>query len=242
MRFGEPHAEAHAGFRWRDLFDFGPVMEGIRYIASERHRRVLIFAKAGVGLLGSNYVILTLMGSREFPLTWSGRSAAEAGMLGISALMSARGLGAILGPMSAAQFCGPRKSRMKWVIALGFFCVFAGYMALSRAGGYWQAFAAVTIAHAGASAVWVLTANLQQEFSEDAYRGRVMAADFAALTTAISLSSYVAGISVDAGVTVRLVALLTGAVMLVPLAAWLVATRGWFEHGQSPPPGSDART
>jgi hypothetical protein len=163
-------------------------------------------------------------------LTFTGRSVAEAGMLGMSALMAARGLGAILGPMAGMNWCGVRKLRMKWAIALGFFCVLVGYTALSRAGSYWQAFAAVTLAHAGASAVWVLTANLLQGFSEDAYRGRVMAADFAALTTAISLSSYLAGISVDAGVPVRTVALVTGCVMVLPLTLWLAATRGWFEE------------
>jgi len=234
MRFDEPHTRAHAGFRWRDLFDFAPMLDGLRYIAGERHRRVLILAKAGMGLLGSNYVILTLMGGREFPLTLTGRSAAEAGMLGISALMAARGCGAIIGPVVSTAWSGTRQWRMKWAVALGFLLVFLGYAALSRASTYWAAFAAVTLAHAGASTVWVLTANLLQGFSADEYRGRVMAADFAALTTAISLSSYLAGISVDAGVPVRTVALVTGVVMLIPLTVWVVMTRGWFRRAESP--------
>ena len=240
MTFEEPHTQAHAGFRLRDMFDFQPMWEGIRYIAGERHRRVLILAKGGVGLLGSNYVILTLLGQRDFPLTWSGRSAAEAGMLGISALMAARGVGAILGPLASTSWCGTGKIRMKWMIAAGFAAVLAGYGALSQTRSYWPAFGAVALAHAGASTVWVLSATLLQDYSDDAFRGRVMAADFACLTTAISLSSYLAGISVDAGVPVRTVALVTGVVMLLPLSLWLVFTRGWFPRGQSLPPAPAA--
>ena len=236
MRFAEPHIAAHADFRWRDLFDFGPMLEGLRYIAGERHRRVLILAKAGVGLIGSNYVILTLLGQRDFPVTLAGRSAAEAGMLGISALMAARGVGAILGPVASTMWSGISKPRMKAAIAAGFLAVLVGYAALSRSSDYWTAFAAVLLAHAGASTVWVLSATLLQDYSDDAYRGRVMAADFACLTTAISFSSYLAGVSVDAGIPVRTVALITGLVMLVPLTAWLWLTREWFAPGQSPPP------
>jgi MFS family permease len=238
MQFEEPHTHAHAGFRLRDVFDFKPMWEGVRYIASERHRRVLILAKAGVGLLGSNYVILTLLGQRDFPLTWSGRSAAEAGMLGISALMAARGCGAILGPLVSTSWCGTAKARMKWAMAAGFLAVFLGYGALSQAASFWPAFAVVALAHAGASTVWVLSATLLQDYSDDAYRGRVMAADFACLTTAISASSYLAGISIDAGVPVRTVALITGCVMLLPLSLWLIFTRGWFAPAQTPPPST----
>jgi glucose-6-phosphate-specific signal transduction histidine kinase len=107
-----------------------------------------------------------------------------------------------------------------------------GYAALSRAGVYSAAFAAVMLAHAGASTIFVVSATLLQDFSNDAYRGRLMAADFACLTSAISLSSYLAGISVDAGVPVRTVALVTGGVMLAPLAAWLWWTRDWFALGE----------
>lgn len=235
MRFDEPHTAAHPDFHWRDLFDFRPMLEGLRYIAAERHRRVLILAKAGVGLVGSNYVILTLMGESDFPVAAAGRTAAEAGMLGISALMAARGVGAILGPLASTSWSGINKARMKRAIACGFAAVFLGYVGLSQAGSYWAAFAVVALAHAGASTVWVLSATLLQDHSDDAFRGRVMAADFACLTTAISLSSYTAGISVDAGLPVRTVALITGCVQLLPLCAWLWLSRGWFAPSQSPP-------
>jgi predicted MFS family arabinose efflux permease len=240
MRFEEPHTEAHAGFRWRDLFDFRPVLEGVRYIAGHPRRRVLIFAKAGVGLLGSNYVILTLLGERDFPLTWAGRTAAEAGMLGISALMAARGVGAIVGPLTSTSICGSREPRMRIAIACGFLLVLFGYAALSQSASYWSAFPAVMFAHAGASTVWVLTATLLQTYSKDEYRGRVMAADFAALTISISVSSYLAGRSADAGVSIRTVALATGLIMLVPFSFWLWATRRWSEREQSPLPPSAA--
>ena len=47
MRFAEPHAEAAPPLRPRDLVDFSPVMEGIRYIRSHRTLFPAVFAKAG---------------------------------------------------------------------------------------------------------------------------------------------------------------------------------------------------
>ena len=47
MHFSEPHAEAAAPLRPRDLVDFSPVIEGFRYIRSHRTLRPAVFAKAG---------------------------------------------------------------------------------------------------------------------------------------------------------------------------------------------------
>src|ERR1035437_7530129 len=47
MRFAEPHAESAAPLRARDLVDYSPVLEGIRYIRSHPTLLPAVFAKAG---------------------------------------------------------------------------------------------------------------------------------------------------------------------------------------------------
>lgn len=227
MRFEEPHTEGHAPMRISDIFDFKPILEGVRYLTHDARRVTLLMVKSGMGWIGANYVILSVMGTRDFPLTWTGRAAPEAGLLGISALMAARGVGAISGPAIGHAVAGADHGRMRWGITLGFLAAGLGYIGLSRAASFWPAFAAVVLAHAGASVVWTFSATFMQSFSDDKFRGRVMAADFAALTLSLAIASYSAGVAVDLGVPVRTVALIVGLIMFVPLAVWLLRTRGW---------------
>jgi hypothetical protein len=45
----------------------------------------------------------------------------------------------------------------------------------------------------------------------------------------VSVLSFAAGQAVDRGIDARTVAVATGVLMLVPMAAWLVAGRAWRE-------------
>src|SRR5580704_1313668 len=62
MRFAEPHAESAAPLRPRDLVDFSPVLESIRYIRSHPTLLPAVFAKAGELMIGPSWVIFTVMG------------------------------------------------------------------------------------------------------------------------------------------------------------------------------------
>jgi hypothetical protein len=181
-------------------------------------------------------VILTIMGERVFPLRLAGFSASEAGMLGMSFLMGARGVGAISGPLTAGAWAGASHARMRLGIGLGFLAVALGYGLLSVAPTAGIAFALVTLAHAGSSVVWVFSTTLLQFWTEDRYRGRVFSADFGMLVVSISLSTTLAGLAVDSGIAVQWVALATGLLMLPAAAGWLWITRGWKLSGGSLPP------
>ena len=97
MRFAEPHAESAAPLRPRDLVDFSPVLEGIRYIRSHPTLLPAVFAKAGELMVGPSWVIFTVMGAREFAVHGRGIDAAGGAMLGMSILLGGRGLGALVG-------------------------------------------------------------------------------------------------------------------------------------------------
>src|SRR5580700_12137025 len=68
MRFAEPHTAHAPGLRARDLVDFSPVVEGIRYIRRDARLSTTLFVKMGLGFMGANNVILPLLGARVFPV------------------------------------------------------------------------------------------------------------------------------------------------------------------------------
>jgi len=74
MRFAEPHAEGARPFRLRELVDFTPVLEGIRYVRSQARLRATVFAKFGNLIIGPGWVLFTVMGQNEFAVRWHGMS------------------------------------------------------------------------------------------------------------------------------------------------------------------------
>ena len=58
MKFAEPHAENLPPLRPRDLVDFSPIVEGVRYVRRDPKLMATIFVKAGVGLVGQMTALL----------------------------------------------------------------------------------------------------------------------------------------------------------------------------------------
>jgi MFS family permease len=226
MRFGEPHTAGKAPFRARELFDFTPILDGARYIRGDARLFATVFVKLGIGLLGANNVLLPVLGQRVFPLRLAGMDAHRGGMLGMSLLMGARGVGSLLGPLAGGWYAGDRHARLRVGILAGFVVAAAGYIWLGAAGSLALAMVAVALAHAGSSTNWVFSTTLLQCYTQDRFRGRVFAADVGLCTLGISASSYLAGAAMDLGVSPRGIAVALGLVMLVPAGAWALALRG----------------
>lgn len=229
MRFVEPHAENLPPLKARDLVDFTPIAEGVRYVARDPKLLATIFVKGGASLMGTNWVILPVLGERVFPIRLHGLSAAQAGTLGMSTLLAARGLGAIFGAFLGGNVAGTNNTRLRWIILAGFLMGAVGYIALGTAGALAAAVLTLVVAHAGGSAVWTASTTLLQQQTEDRFRGRVFSAEFAFSMLILAVASFVAGRLVDAGVGVRTLAFATGVAMLVPAAVWIVAGRAWRE-------------
>lgn len=225
MKFAEPHADDLPRLRARDLVDFSPIAEGIRYVRRDPKLLATIFVKGGVGMAGSNWVILPVLGERVFRVQMHGLNAAQAGALGMSTLLASRGIGAMLGSFLGGNVAGTNRARLRWTILAGFAMIGAGYVALGAAGSLVMAVLTLVVAHAGGSACWTASTTLMQTQTEDRFRGRVFSAEFALSMLTLSISSFVAGRVVDRGVDVRTVAVATGVVMLVPIGAWAVAVR-----------------
>jgi MFS family permease len=225
MRFVEPHAESAAPLRPRDLGDFSPVLEGIRYVRNHRTLLPTVFAKAGELMIGPSWVIFTVMGAHEFAVHWRNVDTARGAMLGMSILLGGRGLGALAGPLIAARWAGRSDRRLQLGILFGYLTIAVGYGTLGSSRTVWMAAACAMIAHAGGSTVWVFSTTILQLHTDDRFRGRVFSADLGFSMLTIAAGAYLCGRLLDAGLSARAVATWTGVVMLVPAALWAVAMR-----------------
>jgi hypothetical protein len=230
MRFHEPHATETAPFRARELIDFSPVAEGARYIRRDLRLLATVLLKGGVGVMGANWVIFPIMGQRTFPVHIPGLGTARAAVLGMSLLMTARGTGALIGPLAAVAWAAGRGSRMRAGILAAFLAGAFGYIALSTAPNLALACAAVAVAHCGGSVVWVFSTTMLQRFAGDKFRGRVFAADLGFCMLVMAVAGILASLAIDWGAAVRTVAFCTGIAMLVPALAWLWAMRLWRDR------------
>lgn len=220
MRFAEPHAEGARRFDLRELVDFSPILAGIRYVRQHARLRATIFVKAGNLIVGPSLVLFTVMGQNEFAVRWRGMAPERGAFLGMSLLLGARGLGALLGPLLAASWAGHWKRRLELAIFWGYLAAAAGYASLGVSGHLWQASLCVMLAHGGSSIVWVFSTTLLQIQSDDKFRGRVFAADLGLSMCTIAAGAYLAGRFVDWGFAARNVATVAGVLMLIPAALW----------------------
>jgi predicted MFS family arabinose efflux permease len=233
MHFAEPHAESAAPLRPRDLVDFSPVVEGIRYVRNHRTLLPTVFAKAGELMIGPSWVIFTVLGAHEFAVHWRNMSPARGAMLGMSILLGGRGIGALVGPLVSARWAGRSDRRLQLGILFGYLTIAVGYGALGVSRTVWMASACAMLAHAGGSTVWVFSTTLLQLHTDDRFRGRVFSADLGFSMLTIAAGAYLCGRLLDAGIAARTVATYTGLVMLIPATLWTLAMRIGSERSAS---------
>lgn len=229
MRFAEPHAESSASLLARDLVDFSPVLEGIRYVRNHKTLLPTVFAKAGELMIGPSWVIFTVLGAHEFAVHWRNVDPARGSMLGMSILLGGRGLGALVGPLVSARWAGRSDRRLQLGILFGYLTIALGYGALGSSRTVWVASVCAMLGHIGGSTVWVFSTTLLQLHTEDRFRGRVFSADLGFSMFTIATGAYLCGRLLDAGLAALTVATWTGLVMLIPAALWALAMRAGGE-------------
>lgn len=224
MRFAEPHADATRPLRPRDLIDFSPVMEGVRYIRNHPTLVPAVFAKAGELMVGPSWVIFTVMGARDFAVHGKGINSTGAAMLGMSILLGGRGAGALVGPLISARWAGENDHRLRLGILFGYLTIALGYGLIGVSHSVWIAAACAMLAHAGGSTVWVFSTTLLQLRTEDRFRGRVFSADLGLASFTFATTAYLCGHFLDLGISARTMAVGTGFFMLIPagLLAWVL--------------------
>ena len=203
MRFSEPHAADMPPLRPRDLIDFSSIAEGMRYVKRDPKLAATMCVKAGIGLIGANWVILPVLGERVFPLRLGGLTAQQSATLGMSALFASRGAGAIVGAFVTGLIAGTATTRLRRASTGAFLAAATGYLLLGIARSLWLACIVLVLGHAGGSAAWTASTTLLQQQTEDNTRGRVFSPEFALSMLMLSIVSYGAGLLADAGVSVQ---------------------------------------
>src|SRR5579864_3154013 len=227
MHFAEPHAEKALPLRLRELFDYSPILEGARYVRSQRSLLATIFVKAGNLVIGPSWVLFTVMGQKYFPVRWHNLDPQRGAMLGMSLLLGGRGLGALIGPLISAPWAGHSNHRLRLGIFYGYLFSAIGYALIGRSGNVWEACFWAAFAHLGGATVWVFSTTLLQLNTEDRFRGRVFSADLGLCMLSIAVGAYASGRFLDAGVSARTVVTWTGIAMLFPSGLWAWAMKLW---------------
>jgi MFS family permease len=225
MHFVEPHVVVDKPLRASELVDFSPILEGARYVRKRKDLLATVFVKAGNLVIGPSWVLFTVMGHQQFALRGHGLSLERAGMLGMSMLLGARGLGALIGPLISAPWAGHSERKLQLGILMGYLAAALGYALIGAAPTVWVACACIVLAHCGGATVWVFSTTLLQLRSDDRFRGRVFSADLGLCMLTIAIGAFVTGKLVDAGISTRVLVSATGVSMLIPAALWAWAMR-----------------
>ncbi len=227
MHFSESHADVARRHPEDQAAGWSSIRAGFRYIAHDPKLAALVSLKAGVSIVGTSWVLYPVMAERVFTVPISGIGPGRSALFGMSMLMGARGIGALVGPLLATRWTGQRQTRLRIVVLLGFALGGLGYLALGRARDIWAAVAVIVIAHCGTSTVWVFSTTLLHLNTEDRFLGRIFGADLVVSMLVLAASTWIAGITIDAGISPRAVAVGTGTAMVIPVIMWAFALRLW---------------
>jgi predicted MFS family arabinose efflux permease len=196
-----------------NLFGLRDLREGFRYLAGHARVRALISVKAGFGLtLGGALVLLAYFGEKVFETDGSGT--------GIAILYTARGVGSFAGPFAAFALVGTDDRALRRSIGGAFALLVLCYVGFAMSPHIAVAAVALAVANAGGSILWTSGSTLIQRFVPDAVRGRVAAAEMGGFMLALTVSTYLTGHLLDAGVAPRALMAACGLIALVPLAFW----------------------
>jgi MFS family permease len=206
--FSDPAAEPRPRRPVRE--DVG---EALTYARRDRRVLALITCKSGPAFGNGALSLFPLYGAAAFGL----------GPLGIGLMYSARGLGALLGPLLGRRRATD-PARLYGVLASSMSVFGLGYLALAVTPWFWLAMVLLTLAHAGGGANWIMSTYGLQATVPDALRGRVFSADYALATVVIAVSQVGFGLLSDA-VPARDLLAAGGALVLMYAGGWWLTTR-----------------
>jgi len=185
---------------------------GLRYMFARPYVALLTHTKAMMGMLGGVLVLLPLFGTVAFPET--------SGPLYIGLLYGARGTGALIGSMFIRLAIGDAPRTMRRAIPIGFIVAGFFYSQLSQVESVYTAAVCFVLAACGSGMIWVYSGTLLQVQSSPQYHGRLFAYESGLLTLVMATSSWLAGVGIDAGLSLGEVAVYCSATVILPTSAW----------------------
>ncbi len=196
------------------------IRETVTFARRDHHVLALLVVKCGFGVAAGVIGLISVFAVDVFH--------GGAGTIGL--LMSARGLGALVGPFLFRRLTGGRDDRLFTGLSIAGVIFALGYGIFSIAPAVWVAGVGACVAHIGGGATWTLSTYGLQRFTPDAIRGRVFSFDYGLVTLTIGASVFFAGLAADY-IDPRIV---MGAVATIAFA-WAVGWTVWRRRLLSPP-------
>ena len=222
MKISAHTRPAHEGAAEVRLFDF---IEGFQYLWVRPFVLGIALVKAGGALIWGGINVLEIPLSQIFAISASGTIT-----LGI--IYAATGLGTGFGPLLIRLRIGDDRKSLLRAITGGFLFAAVGISLLGLASSLGLIVVATLIRGVGTGLLWIFSSAILMGITDDRFRGRVFAFEFAALTLTQSIATLFAGMAVDRfQMDVQDVLLLIGGVALVMTAIWLVFLR-WAKRHQ----------
>lgn len=188
------------------------VGEAVGYARRERRVLALITCKSGPAFGNGALSLFPLYGAAAFGL----------GELGIGLMYSARGVGALIGPLVTRRRA--TEGGLYGVLACSMAVFGIAYLLLGVTGWFWLVLLLLVVAHAGGGANWILSTYGLQRTVPDELRGRVFSADYTLATLIIAGSQVVFGLLSD-HVEARALLSAAGGIVLLYAGLWFLATR-----------------
>lgn len=208
---------------WRDFVD------GLAYV---RGRADVAWAASvkGLGQMGSVDVIAAVLAARVFPLGPEG-----GGALGL--MLTAFGLGTVLGPIIGNYFHDNTPGRLQRAILGGYGLILAGWLVVGVAPSLWVVMLGWVLRGMGGSINWTYSDILIQLKVPGQYLGRVFALNLAFFTLLMSASTWASGLLLDQlQIEPRLLALWLGLASLAPIGLWTLFLRADAAQSVMPAP------
>jgi MFS family permease len=190
-------------------------VETARYARKDHRVLALLGVKAGFGLAAGVLVLISVFAKEEF----------HRGEIGIGILMSARGIGALVGPFLGRRFAGRDDRHLFTAIGVALATFGLGYALLGLMPTLLLAAVAIMVAHLGGGAQWTLSSYGLQRIVPDRIRGRIFSFDNALITLTLTISSLVTGWTADR-YGARPTALGLGVVAIAYAGIWAWTTTG----------------
>jgi len=207
------------------LSGFSNLLEGARYMTRHASIWTLAAVKSGWTLgAGAATLLLTLLGEQVFV------GALSSGLLAVTVLYVARGIGTGSGPILARWISASHPPTMERLIGVSYVVGSLFYVGVAFSPSLWAAALLVILAHIGGATCWVFSTIRLQQLVPSTLRGRVFASEQAGYTLASAgVVALYSALSDQAGLPPRTLVLAMGLSLLVPAAAWLLRGRllGW---------------
>jgi MFS family permease len=213
-RFHEKDPDPHREFTLVE-----DVRETIAFARKEKRVLSLLVVKMGFGVAAGVIGLISVFAVEVF----------HGGSGTVGLLMSARGLGALVGPFMARRWARGRDDRLFAALTVAGIVFAAGYELFAVAPTSGVAAVGGFVAHIGGGSIWTLSTYGLQRFTPDEIRGRVFSFDYGLVTLTIASSALFAGAAAER-VSPRIVMGGIAAVMLVLSIAWTFWRRRLFRE------------